>query len=734
MPIRPVRFADNSAAQIQTAPDSPLLRRRAGWLRSAAVLTAMSTLACACWAQGPQNQGRPGATQDAHSVIAAARDRVFPALVNIKVITVSYGGGREIKSGGTGSGTIISKEGHVLTNAHVTSNGKKYKVTLADNQTISAELVGEDAATDLAVLKINLAEVSGPLNVAELGDSDALQVGDSVLAMGSPFSLSRSVTLGIVSNTERVFAGGFGNDEVDAVDYIDGRATGMLTRWIQHDALINPGNSGGPLVNLKGEVVGVNTRGGAGMGFASPANLARDIADRLIKFGEVPRSTIGWALKQIEKTGEKEGVLITSVTNSPPGPAARAGLAPGDLLLSIDGKPVTARFPEQIPPLLRMLADKPIGSTVELVFRRKGETRQVKVTTEKLLDEKGDESLLRLWGLSCEEVTQQLARDLRIESRDGVFVTGVKGGSPAALAEPPIRGGDVITAVGGEPVKSLGEIIDRYKKIMATPAEAPEFVLIEFARGVKKNVTLIKPRPSKTDDPPREAAKAWIGIATQIVLKDLARELGHEASTGFRITRVYPKTLAAQSDLKVGDVITAINDEKVAPKGTQDAGVLKRRIERLEIGAKTKLAVLREGKPVEVEVAMERTQLLPEEARKDSNKDFDLSVREITFFDRDDFRWNESVHGVLVTGAENVGWAGLGGVNEGDLIQRIDDTEIIDLPTYRAAMEAITKKQPERVVFVILRGSRSLYKFVEPDWKPTLEQKGPKGAEAQGGK
>ncbi|MGD9690281.1 MAG: PDZ domain-containing protein [Phycisphaerales bacterium] len=668
--------------------------------------------------------------QGLRALIATARDRVFPALVNIQVITVAYGGGDEIKGGSTGSGTIISKEGHVLTNAHVTSKGRKFKVTLADKQSVSATMVGEDAATDLAVLKINLDELKGgpdSLHVAEFGDSEQLQVGDYVLAMGSPFSLSRSVTLGIVSNTERVFAGGFLGDEVEAIDFIDGRATGMLTRWIQHDALINPGNSGGPLVNLQGEIVGVNTRGGAGMGFASPAALARDIADRLIKHGEVPRSTVGWALRQIDKTGETEGVLITSVTKTPPGPAAQAGIEAGDLLLAIDGEPVTVRFPEQVPPLLRLIADKPVGTTLALSIRRKGQDRTLSVTTEKLLDERGDETLLRLWGMSCEEITEQRARDLRLTSLEGVLVTGVKGGSPAALAEPSINPGDVILSVAGKPVKTITDLVESYQTIMAVPAEAPEFLLIELDRRGARSVTLIKPRPSKSYDPPPEAAKAWVGVNTQVVLRDLARELGHDGTTGFRITKIYPRTTAAESDLKVGDLITAINGDKVSPRGTQDGGLLKRRIERLRIDETATIGVLREGKELSISVALERTRIGPEEARKDNNKSFGLSVRDLTFFDRDDARWDDSVQGVIVTGAERAGWASLGGLFSGDLIQRIDDAVITDIDSYRAAMDDIEKRQPERVTFVVLRGSRTHFKFVEPEWRPVLDPEAEKG-------
>lgn len=669
-------------------------------------------------------------------LITAARDKVFPALVNINTITVNYFSGKEQKGEMVGSGTIISAEGHILTNAHVVSKGKKFTVTLGDKQEIEATLVGEDPATDLAVIKLNLPQLKAgtKLPVAELGDSNSLQVGDYVMAMGSPFALSRSVTLGIVSNVERVFAGGFrGTDEIEEIDFIDGQGTGVFTNWIQHDALIHPGNSGGPLVDLQGKVIGINTRGGMGIGYASPANLAKEIAEKLVKFGEVPRSSIGLNLRQSDKTGIASGVLITSVASD--GPAAKAGLKAGDVLVSINGAAVQARFPEEVPPLLRRIANLPIGSAVALQVTRDGKAVDVSVTTEKLLRDRGDESALRAWGFTVEEITERLARDLRLESRDGVFITGVRGGSPAATAEPQLSAGDIITHVGGTPVKNLQEAVKAYRAVMDSPT-IPEFLLIQFDRRGKNQVTLIKPRPKKDSDRPREAAKAWIGIATQPVLRQLASFVNAEGQTGFRITRIYPRTLAAESGLKVGDIITAINDTRLAPRGMQDALLLDRQIERLPINQDATIAVIREGKPASVTLKTERTRLRSNEVNTDTNKDFELSVRELTFFDRDENRWDDSVQGVMITSSDRAGWAGQGGLFPGDLIQRIDNAPVTDLASYRAAMEAVGKAQPERVSFFILRGTRTYFKFVEPEWKPTVPDadKPAEGAKPDGGK
>ncbi|HUN81453.1 MAG TPA: trypsin-like peptidase domain-containing protein, partial [Phycisphaerae bacterium] len=485
------------------------------------------------------------------SLIERARDRVFPALVNIHVVSVNYWEGKEHKSQSIGSGTIISRDGHIITNFHVTSKGKRFKVTLSDKQEITAVLVGEDPLTDIAVLKLNLAEYKGgpdSLPVAVFGNSDELQVGDHVMAMGSPLALSRSVTLGIISNTERVFGGGGSGEDSEEMEIEEGQRTGLFTRWIQHDALIHPGNSGGPLVNLKGEIVGINELGGNAIGFAIPSNLARSVADILVRDKEVVRSWIGISIKPIEKTGLNRGVLVNSVLDE--GPADKAGIQAGDVIVKIDGKPITVRFAEEVPPLMKSIADLPVGSKVKIEYERDGKPGQAEITTLRLQKDRGDEASLRTWGLTAEEITERMFRESRLDSRDGAYVSSVRAGGPGLLAEPPLAAGDVIRSIDGRKVKSLRELVERYEEIMRTDP-LPEYVLIEFSRSGKSNLTLLKPKPDENEPPPPEVAKAWIGVATQPVIDKLAKKLGHPEDLGYRITRIYRHTLAADSDLKV---------------------------------------------------------------------------------------------------------------------------------------------------------------------------------------
>ncbi|MFQ5428905.1 MAG: PDZ domain-containing protein [Phycisphaerae bacterium] len=673
---------------------------------------------------GPDRAATGELREELRRMIESARDRVFPALVNIHVSTVNYWGGKEHKGAATGSGTIISPEGYVVTNQHVTNKGKKFRCTLADKQEITAVLVGEDPLTDLAVLKLQLNELkspSTPLPVATFGNSDELEVGDHVMAMGSPFSLSRSVTLGIVSNTARVFAGGGDDNDIEEMELDQGQRTGLFTRWIQHDALINPGNSGGPLVNLKGEVIGVNELGGSGMGFAIPSNLAKQVTAELIRQGEVPRSWIGVSFKPIAKTGYERGVLINSVVED--GPAAEAGIKPGDVLLRIGGDAITVRFAEQIPPLMKRIADFPIGSAIRLTCQRGDETRTVELVTRKLEKDRGDEAALRSWGLTAEEITPRMAREMRLEGAAGVLVSSTRSGGPAELAEPALRYGDIIRKIDGEPTPDLKAVAALYKKIMAMNPP-PDYLLVEFDRQGKNHLTLLKPKPDEDEDPPRDVRKAWVGVATQPVVGKLAKKLGHPDRLGFRITRVYPRTHAAESNLKVGDIIVALNGEQLRLKGMQDAGLFARRVKRLDVDGEATLTVLRDGETLDVRVKLEPTRWQPSEARRLHDRDFELTVRNVTFFDRDTRQWDKSVRGVIVEQVESGGWAALGGIQPGDLIQEINGYTVRSRKSYRAAMEKIAKAQPERVVFVVLRGIQTRFQYVEPDWKPELN-KGP---------
>lgn len=657
--------------------------------------------------------------------IGEARDRVFPALVSIEVVTVQFGQGKELKGQATGSGTIFSQEGHVLTNQHVTRGGRKFICTLSDQRKVPARMIGEDPLTDLAVLQLELpAPALAALPWAAFGDSDALEIGDYVMAMGSPFSLSRSVSLGIVSNTERVFPGGFSGGEGGDLELEAGQRTGLFTRWIQHDALISPGNSGGPLVNLGGEVVGVNELGGGNLSFAIPANLAARVGRQLIAKGEVERSFLGVAFQPLGSdeaaSGGPGGVRVAGVELD--SPASRAGLLSGDILLAIDGREVAGRVPEDIPLLQGEIAGRPVGSTLKMRLRRDGAIVEVEARTSRLEKDIGEETSFHDWGITAQEITPKMARDLRLAGQDGALVTGVRRGGPAQIAEPPIEPGDVLREVGGIGIASLAELVAAYRKLSKPGGGNGEPLLFAFERLGNAQVTLLKPRADDQEDPPRELPRAWVGVATQPVLAELAEKLGLGSQRGFRITRVYAGSEALAAGLEVGDVILALDGEKLEPNALEDAGLLSRQVRSRSIGDQVKLTLRRGEKTLELPLKLERTRLTKEEARRHTDLDFELSVRELTFFDRDENRWPDDVQGVVVENVDGVGWAGLGGLRPADLIVEFGGEKVASLAAFRQVMKKISTGKPERVEVRVRRGPRIYFHLLEPDWAPEAQE------------
>jgi len=695
-------------------------RRRLATLLWTAFLLLWMPRTTALSAQAPADEtGRLGAEeirQGLRQMIASARDRVFPSLVHIDVIAVRYVEGRELRVRRQGSGTLISAEGHVLTNEHVVQRGVQFRCTLTDREKVTAELVGEDPLTDLAVLKINKAELADGgrnLPVARFGDSAALEIGDYVMAMGSPYSLSRSVTLGIVSNTTRVLPPELLSGNQDEMELEPGQTTGLYTLWIQHDALINPGNSGGPLVGLAGDIVGVNEMGGAAIGFAIPSNLARRVAGDLISHGEVTRSWIGASFRPTADTGVSDGVLVDSVTAD--SPAARAGIQAGDVLLSLNGEPVNIRFPEEVPPLLSRIADTPVGTAFQVTYRREAAIRKAQIATEKLVRDRGEEGLYPDWGFTAQQVTQKMARELEILPKTGVLVTGIRSGSPAHLAQPPLASGDLLQTVAGTQLHSLEDLAAEYQK--AQKASPQTGVLVAFDRRGKSYLTLLKPRnPSEAAAAPREILKPWMGIATQPILGEIGETLGSADARGYRITRVYPSTAASAAGLRVGDIILAIDHERLVPRDLEDSSLLDRRIRSLEIGQTIGLTILRDGKTDEKTVGLERNLITPPEARRELNGDLGLTAREMTFFDSDENGWSRDVHGVIVEEIEPAGSAALAGLRLSDLIQKIGGRDIRDLQGFREALMSIAAARPQRLPVIVLRGAGTHLLFIETAW------------------
>ena len=356
-----------------------------------------------------------------------------------------FGGRREFQVPSLGSGFVISSDGYIATNNHVVEDVDKIEVAFADGTTLPAEVVGRDPATDIALIRV---KTDKPLTPLPLGDSSSLRPGDWVIAIGNPFGLEHTVTAGIVSALHRRNIG-----------------AGRYDDFIQTDAAINPGNSGGPLIDLRGQVVGINTainpRANT-IGFAVPIDMAKDILPQLRTAGAVTRGWLGVVIQRVTPELQEamglpgtEGALVSRV--DPRGPAHSAGIERGDVILRFDGKPIATM--EDLP---RLVAAAPPGSKAEVVVMRGGEERTLQVELGKLDEgaqvaaaegELGEESGPAAFGLRVQPLTPELAEQLSVDESEGVVVSAVEPGSPADEAG--LRRGDVILEVDQQPVASV---------------------------------------------------------------------------------------------------------------------------------------------------------------------------------------------------------------------------------------------------------------------------------------
>lgn len=380
---------------------------------------------------------------------------------------------KEFEQKGLGSGVVISKDGYVLTNNHVVEGADEINVRLPEGQgEYSAKVVGADATTDLALLKIEI-EPDKELQAAVLGDSDSLRVGEWVIAIGNPFGLEHTVTAGIVSAKGRVIGSGPYDD------------------FIQTDASINPGNSGGPLFNLRGEVVGINTAivaSGQGIGFAIPINVAKEELPQLREKGKVTRGWLGvqiqgWEPGMAQKFGLKEerGALVGRVIEGEP--AEKAGIKKGDVILEVEGHKI-----KDTKDLLNTVARLQPGQKVKVKVWRDG--KELTLTVE--LGERPAEGEIssepvpskedRI-GLTVQEITPEIAERMGLEKAEGVLISNVKPGSPAAKAG--LQKGDVIHEIERQAVKSVKD----YQKALSKAGK--DSVLLWIQRGKNRRYVVV---------------------------------------------------------------------------------------------------------------------------------------------------------------------------------------------------------------------------------------------------
>ena len=420
--------------------------------------------------------------QERRTPVVIAVEKVSPAVVNINTEEVirqranpftglgdeffdqffqDFSPPQDYKRQSLGSGVIINQKGYILTNEHVISRASTIKVTLSDNREFDAHLVGADSRSDLAIIKI---DSDKPLPFAQMGASADIMIGESVIAIGNPFGLSHTVTTGIVSAVNRSIKGE------------DGR---IYSDFIQIDASINPGNSGGPLLNINGEVIGINTaiyQKAEGIGFAMPIDRAKRIVNDLIKYGEVHEAWIGIFVQeltpQIAKSfgySNTKGVIISQAFKG--GPSERAGLKRGDIIISLGNKHI-----KTIDDYNDLIYGYGHNDKISITVFRDGEKITVNVTAQTILEELYDEIALEWLGISVDEITNKAVKKYQLFTNSGVLISKVEKESPAGKIG--IEAGDVLRQINQAKVETLKD----FKKAVLS-AKKGSSVLLLIQRG-----------------------------------------------------------------------------------------------------------------------------------------------------------------------------------------------------------------------------------------------------------
>ena len=421
----------------------------------------------------------PGALPgvDFRVVVKPAMDKVFPAVVYIRVQREDMESCKKVTQEISGSGVIIKDSGEVLTNWHVVDKAVKIRCLLSDGRAMTAKALGSDKDTDLALLQLDLPKGTAPLPCGVLGDSDRMKEGDLVMAMGAPWGLERSVTMGIISCTRRYLT-----------------LNSEYSLWLQTSAPIFPGNSGGPLVNTQGEVIAINTRAlsGGDMGFSIPARTVQEIAGQIRQFGKVNWSWTGLQLQPLRNFEKdiyfdgNDGVLVGET--DPESPARRAGILSQDRILKVGGHAVTALTEENLPSIRMELGLLPKDKPVRIELLRDGNAVTVSLTPRAKGKVEGEELDCPRWDLTVKAINQFDNPDLYFHVKKGVFVFGIKHPGNASTAG--LSTQDIVTKIDGKDVETLDDVKAIHKAAVENVATKHKMEFTVLRNGLMRKIVL----------------------------------------------------------------------------------------------------------------------------------------------------------------------------------------------------------------------------------------------------
>jgi serine protease Do len=634
--------------------------------------------------------------------------RVFPTIVRIEAIRLRPFDGHMTKAWTAGSGVIIAQGGYVLTNCHVTEDVDSFRCYLYDGEHVDAHRIGQDPMTDIAVLQMDLSQLrkdAPPLSVAVFGDSEKVASGDTVYALGSPGFLSQSVTRGIVSNPSLVLP-----EQTVGKMYLRGEDVGTLVRWILHDASIFGGNSGGPLINERGEIIGVNEIGVFNLSGAIPGNLARGIAQQLIKSGHVTRGWSGVTVQpRLEAEASDIGVEVSDVASG--SPASKSDLRPGDIILACDGIPIEGAQERAVTHFYRLETGRMPGTEFSVDFLRGAVRKHTRMVLDVREAAESDDVEMREWGAIVRDLTPIVVREDLLPDRKGVMLVNIRPGGPSGQAEPELHNGDVIIALDGQPiddVASMGSLSRSFFPDSDVDTTHPAIATVRRDGAVI--TTVIELRNTNPHRIAPSAQKAWLGVASQPLTPKLNKRMGiNSEDGGARITRVYPGTEAEKAGLQVGDVLLALDGIPVAAQRPEDTEVLARQVRKYKIGTSANVSLWREGKAMELPVVMEAQPKPSAEMPLWDDEELEFEVRDLAFDDRTRLQLPASAKGVLVSSTTPSGWAELAGLRGDDLVIAAESTPISSVDELHRVRDETLKSGKRWLVLQVERRGESVF-------------------------
>ena len=450
-----------------------------------------------------------------------------------------------------------------------------------------------------------------------------------------------------------------------------------------------------------------------GLGAAIPSDLARAVARQLMANGKVERAWTGMTLQPLLKDSPAAmtGVLVSGVL--PETPAAAAGVQPGDRIIEVEQKPVTVRFETQLPAFTNELLQRTPGKPLAIKLVRGTKTLALTLSPAPRDASRAKEREFKDWGMTGRRITRVEAIELQRPDTRGVLVGTLRPGGPADKAVPALRREDVIVSVAGKPVDSPDALSKATADIVKT-SKTPVPTTVAFERGAEKLLTVVEVGIRPPQEPAQEARRGWLPVSTQVLSPKLATALGYKGRKGARVTQNPPRRRRERAPgRRRGD-----EGGRRAGRGERAAG--RRRVRRpagaYKPGSKAVLAVLRDGKPMELTVTLKDAPRLENELRVYEDVALEFRARDISYLDRVKRRWPKETTGALVSQVDAGGWASVGGLRTDDLVLAVDGKTVRDVKELEKELKPMKEKKPGEVVFFVRRGVQTVFVEVQPTW------------------